>query len=82
MILDAKGKPFERPPNWGAFAKARDRAMAGLERQCAIDCLKWLHWDGSWTTPDHEPTEEQIARFIEAMHENPRVVPSFDPGDP
>lgn len=59
-----------------------ERIVATSERRTALHCLQMLHWDGTWSKPAYEPSEEEIARFIDAMRENPRVVPSFDPDDP
>jgi hypothetical protein len=59
-----------------------DLLEARRERRTAVQCLKYLHWDGTWKTPTYVPTEQEIARFIVLMRENPFVVPSFDPDDP
>lgn len=33
-------------------------------------------------TPTREPTESEVDAFLDAIADNPHLVPSFDPNDP
>lgn len=60
--------------------RIKEQILDQADRDCAIRTLQWLHSTGWGHRP--MPSEEQIAAFIEAMHKNPKIVPSFDPDDP